>query len=34
VLAGGHEVAGIIKDGEIVDLGDRAREPRPVTFTT
>jgi len=34
VLAGGHELACVIKDGAIVDLGDRAREPRPVAFTT
>jgi len=32
VLQGGHELAWVIKDGKVVNLGDHAREPRPIAF--
>ena len=32
VLAGGHELAHVIKDGQIVDLLDSVPEPHPLAF--
>jgi imidazolonepropionase-like amidohydrolase len=32
VLAGGHELACVIKDGTVVRLGDHGREPNPLVL--